>query len=313
MSTHPRMPVWQVGRSAVAELYDRSRILCIVALANLGLAVVFTALMFLDGRTLLGRNIWTKPWKFATSIAIFTATVGWLLPSLSLSDRVEGAAATVIGAAMAIEITLIGGQAARGVASHFNNSTPVDTGIYMIMGVTITISSAVVAYILWRIIRRPPSLAPAYLWGIRLGMGVFLLASLEGWMMISQGSHAVGAATDSPGLPLLNWSVTGGDLRIAHFIGLHALQVLPLAGYAAAVWDRVSTRGSLLVVGIVATLYSGFTVGTFLQAIAGHSVVTSVIVPWLSPGPIAGTLLIISLCATLGLALAWQRRMQPQY
>ena len=313
MSTHSTTSIWQVGRTAVGELYDRSRILCLVALANLGLAVVFTVLMVLDGRTLLGRNIWTKPWKFATSIAIFTATVGWLLPSISLPNRTERAVATVIGAAMTIEITLIGGQAARGVASHFNSSTPIDTGIYMVMGITITISSIVVGYLLWQVIRRPPDIAPAYLWGIGLGMFVFLIASFEGWLMISRGGHAVGTASDSPGLPLLNWTVTGGDLRIAHFTGLHALQVLPFAGYLAATWDRLTTRGSLFAVGAVTILYSGFTVMTFLQAIAGNPFVATVIAPWLSPAVFAGIILVGSLCVIFGLTVVLHNGSQQGY
>lgn len=148
---------------ALTELKRRNRVLFAVALGHVALALLFTVLMSLDGRTLLGRNVWTKPWKFATSIAIFTATVGWILPSLELTDRVERLATYTIGGAMTIEIALISIQAARGVASHFNTGTPLDTTIFLIMGVTITTSSLVVAYVLWRIGRDPPDLSLAYL------------------------------------------------------------------------------------------------------------------------------------------------------
>jgi len=300
-------PVLRAGHDAVFELYARNRVLCGVALANFGLAIVFTGLLFLDGRTLAGRNVWTKPWKFAASIAVFTATLGWLLPSLSLTDRVERVATAVVGGAMTVEIALIATQAARGVASHFNDSTPLDTAVFAVMGATITISSTVVAYVLWRILRRPPDLSPAYLWGIRLGMAVFLIASFEGWLMISLDGHAVGAAAGDPGLPLVNWSVTGGDLRVAHFVGLHALQVLPLAGYLAAIWGRLSVRTSLAAVGGVTTLYGGVTVVTFLQAVAGHPVVGAAIT-WRSPGVLAGGLIAGLVCLASGLALVWHRR-----
>lgn len=259
----------------VAELYDRNRVLCTVALCNLGLVVVFTALMQVDGRTLIGRNVWTKPWKFAASIAVFSATMGWLLPSLSLTDRVERLAAYTIGAAIMIEIALISTQAARAVPSHFNRGTALDTAIFALMGSTITISTVVVAYVLWRIVRRPPDLEPAFLWGIRLGLFVFVVASFEGYLMIARAGHGVGAPAGGPGLPLLNWSVTGGDLRIAHFVGLHALQVLPLTGYVAARWPDSSTHRSLGVVGTVAALYGGLVGATFVWALLGNPLLSS--------------------------------------
>lgn len=297
-------PQW-TGQKFIRELYHRNRILFVVALANLTLAILFTALMHVDGRMLLGRNVWTKPWKFATSIAIFTATIAWLLPSLSLTERIEQLTTYTIGAAMTIEIILISTQAARGVRSHFNESTTLDTAIFAVMGLTITLSTVAVAYVLWRVVRNPPDLAPAYLWGIRLGMLVFVVASFEGFLMIAQSSHSIGAPSDGPGLPLLNWSVTGGDLRIAHFIGLHALQILPLTGYVAARWERLSTHGSLLAVGIVGSLYATLTGATFVLAMQGQPLVSSL--PELSMATLfsASFLLVAPFWACMILAPGW--------
>lgn len=261
--------------TVVGELRERNRPLSTVALVNLGLAVLFTALLAVDGRTLLGRSVWLKPWKFAASIAVFTATMGWLLPSLRLGDRAERTVSWVIAGAMTSEILLITAQAARGVRSHFNLATTLDASVFALMGISITVSTLAVTYVLWRTLRTPPAVAPAYRWGISLGLLVFVLASFEGGLMAARGSHTVGTAVGGEGLPVVNWSLSGGDLRVAHFIGLHALQVLPLAGYAAARWGGLSTRGSLAAVGGVATLHGGLVVATFVQALRGVPVVAS--------------------------------------
>lgn len=279
----------------VQELRGRDRFLFAVAVFNFILAVLFTGLIYMDGRTLFGRNVWIKPWKFATSITIYTATVGWILPSLSLGDRLEWFASRTIGAAMLVEISLISTQAARGVPSHFNDSTALDTAIFAVMGMTITLSTLVVAYVLWKIIRDPPSLSPAYLWSLRVGMFLFVVASLEGWVMIGQESHSVGAEATAT-VPLLNWSLTSGDLRVAHFIGLHSLQIIPFTGFLASYWYRESHRKALSIVGFVGASYSVFIGATFWQALRGNPVVSSIPAGSVPPALLAGSLIVIPLC-----------------
>src|SRR5262249_36127482 len=117
--------------------------------------------------------------------------------------------------------------------SHFNVSTAFDGMIFGIMGNTIALNTLAMGVFLWIIRRDTPPQRAGYIWGIRLGVLIFLLASFEGGLIVANNAHTVGAPDGGPGLPFVNWATLHGDLRVAHFFGMHAMQALPLLGFLA--------------------------------------------------------------------------------
>lgn len=221
-----------------SELARRNRPLTAVAVLQSLLLAAFLVGLAVDPRTVGGDPVWLKPAKFAASIALFTATLGWVTPHLPAPDRVVGLASRGVAAGMVVEIALIAGQAARGVESHFNTATGFDTAVYTVMGVTIVASMTLVAWLLAWSWRRKFDVAPAFAWGIRLGVLLFVFAAFQGGTMNALSQSATGSGAT---LPLVRWNA-GGDLRAAHMVGLHAIQVLPLVGYVAA---RAAQRGRI--------------------------------------------------------------------
>jgi hypothetical protein len=220
------------------ELWHRNRALAAMAFLQTGLFAAFVVGIAADPRTLAGEPLWLKPAKFAGGIALFSGALAWLTPHFPAPAATIRRVSLGVAAGSAVEIALIGGQAARGVESHFNMATPLDTAVYSVMGITIVCVVALVAWLLARSWRREFSVHPAFAWGIRLGVLLFVVGSLEGGAMNALSSATTGSG---PTLPVLRWDL-GGDFRVAHFVGLHALEALPLVGYVAA---RADQRGRL--------------------------------------------------------------------
>ena len=154
------------------------------------------------------------------------------------------------------------------MASHFNVSAPLDAAVFSTMGVVILLNTLFLAWLLILFFQRPLDLTPSYLWGIRLGLFLTILGSMEGVVMVTRLSHTVGLADGGPGLPLIYWSTKGGDLRVAHFLGIHGMQVIPLFGW----WMRSK---SAIGVGIFAAGYAGVTFLLFQTALRGVPLVAS--------------------------------------
>jgi hypothetical protein len=217
--------------SILKDLKQRNRLLYFFGLANFIAAVICIGLLFIDDRQVAGINTWIKPFKFYVSIGVFAWTISWYMVYLEKQSAVKVYSYVVV-ITMLIEMVLITLQAARGVKSHFNVSTPMDGMFFSIMGISILTFTLWTLYILILFaMQQSFSIPEGYLWGIRAGLLLFIIFALEGGLMASMLRHTVGGEDGSEGFPLLNWSKQFGDLRIAHFFGMHALQLLPFAGY----------------------------------------------------------------------------------
>lgn len=259
----------------VRELRDRNPLLFDVGVAHVILLFVMMVIAPFDGREVMGINPWIKPMKFAASIAIYALTMGWLLDELPLREQVRRRVSWVIAGTLIIEIILITMQASRGVTSHFNDTTAFDAAVFSVMGAAITINILVAAYVALKFWRTDAKIPAPYLWGIRIGLTIFVLASLEGFAMVSHSAHSVGVPDGGPGLHVVNWSTKGGDLRVAHFFGMHALQVLPLAGFLLSTRRAESlTSNAARWAQVGGVVYALLALLLFLMAMVGRPLIS---------------------------------------
>jgi hypothetical protein len=216
------------------ELRRRNRLLYWFGLFNLAVAVVCLVLMQSEEKQILGVNLWLKPFKFYASVGIMILTMGWLLHYLNSRAKIKRFSIGLV-ISMFFENGLILLQAIRGTTSHFNISSGFNSIVFNLMGIFIFIFTIICIRICIAFFKQKQFNIPsAYVWGIRLGVLLFLIFSVEGGFMLGILKHTVGAPDGGPGLPLTNWSTQYGDLRIAHFMGIHSLQLLPLLGYYVA-------------------------------------------------------------------------------
>lgn len=293
-------------RSFARQTWNHDRILTATGLAMLTLLPVTLAGVLVDARLLDGVPVWLKPAKFAASTAVYSLTLPWVLAALRDWPRLRHAASRVTVGVMVLEVAVITIQAWRGVASHFNVSTPLDAALFGVMGAAIAAQTVVAGLVAFALVRQrfdDEVMGTA----MRAGMIIAVLGASTGGLMTSPsriqideavrtghmtraGGHTVGAPDGTPGLAGIGWSREHGDLRVPHFIGLHALQALPLVALA---WRR-RTLAEVRRMRIVAAGYAGFFALTLVQALLGE--------PLLSPGPLV---IVPGVAIMLGGLAAW--------
>lgn len=231
-------------RNALLENLRRaSPLLWWTSLAFLVLFAACVLLAMTDPRQFNGISTWVKPAKFFLSLGLHMLTLNFGLTLLPERIRATWPTLVITGtmASMAIlEMVYITYRAALGQASHFNTSSELAGLLYGLMGMGAALMMVVTFMLGVRILRHGAAtlMARATGWSF---IAAAILTLIVGFTLGSMGSHWIGGdQSDATGLPILGWSTSGGDLRTAHFAGLHIMQVVPFAaliGSKPAAWS----------------------------------------------------------------------------
>jgi hypothetical protein len=278
-----RAVVQTISPGAVREFYSEldvnDRVLSRLGWALVLVIPMFAALALFAPGAAASVNPWIKPLKFSLSFSTFATTMSLLLMALQIPQWQLKLARRVIAVSVALEIFSLGAQAWR--STHAIAGHPfLDSSLAQMTNSMVMVNTAIVCWmlVLFCANRVRTSLVDGpMVSAIRYGIVIFLAGNAIGGYMLARGSHTVGTADGGPGLPFVNWSTIAGDLRIAHFIAIHAIQILPLFAYILSQMAPIAAvkhrRIAIAALAIVVAVAVG---GTFLQAAIGRP-----LIPWI--------------------------------
>ena len=256
----------------LTELRDTQPLWFYAALFNFALMAFCVIAGVFDDRTFNGISVWSKPIKFGLSVGVYFITLIWFATFLSKETLTSAAGKCLVAIPLIagiVETIYIAVMAGLGLASHYNYSSNFTSIMYALMGLGAWSMVLVLPWMGYLIAKHNPITNPL-IFAIVIGLCVTLiLGGGFGNYLSSNAGHWIDAApTDANGLWLFNWTRDGGDLRVAHFFGMHAMHAFPL--FALILPMRWGEKRKLSVLSGFIICYVSLSAGTFIQAINGQ-------------------------------------------
>jgi len=263
--------IWVDGRRVERVAYVVGLVLFVSGLVHVGILLV-------TGWTWIGPVSLRKAATFGLSFGLTLPSVAWATSYLRLPAR--GLVLGVFIATCVVETVLISMQAWRGVPSHFNFATPVDTavsttlalggGVIVLVGVVCTLAAFAGA----------GGLAPSMALAVRTGLVVLLVAFATGAVMVARG-----VVEARGGQAQLAYD-TAGSLKPLHAVAMHVVLVLPALAWLLAHTSWAEAR-RLRLVGVAVVADAVLTAVVGYEAFAG--------IPPLTPPLVLGALSVAAL------------------
>ncbi|MGF1639299.1 MAG: hypothetical protein ACFCUU_19635 [Cyclobacteriaceae bacterium] len=245
----------------VETIRDKNAVMFYFGLLMLGGAILTAILTQYTSSQIMGANAYLKPMKFYLSGFILAWTMGYFMQFLDNQKQVS-IYNWVYVITIGYELLAITLQAALGKQSHFNKDTAFDQSVFYLMGFMITLVTLWTGYMTYLFfVQKEFSASPILIWSIRLGLLMTVVFAFQGGLMAALLRHGMGGLDGGAGLPLVNWSRHHGDLRVAHFFGIHAAQIIPFVSILFA--------KSIQHVFVIATIFFVFVTLTLIQAFLG--------------------------------------------
>jgi hypothetical protein len=248
----------------IQQILNRNKILFWLGTIHFIFFSMLFGYSFFNETLVLGINSMIKPMKFALSIWVYSWTMALILHYVNDKKQVKIYSQVAV-VSMFFEQIAISFQAFRDELSHFNTSNAFGIVLFSLMGVfilAVTLWTAYITYIFFK--QKTYSLTPSMVLSIKIGLIYFTVFSLFGGYISGLKGHTIGGRDEGNGLFFLNWNTAYGDLRVAHFFGIHSLQIIPLFGLLA---EKLSMN--IKAVWVFSVVYLGFVLSSMVQGLMG--------------------------------------------
>ena len=210
-----------------------------------------------------GPVTWRKPILFGISGGLTSLSIGWVWTKLPWR-RGDRLLADATAWALLVEVLLIDLQRWRGVASHFNRDTPLDSFLYDAMGVLIIFVTLVIADLTRRLFRSGTDDDPAMLLAARGGMVLLVISCVLGIWVSVNGDLRLAAGREPERFG------AAGVPKFPHGAVIHAIQWLPAIAWAAR-RSGIGAAGRRRLVAAATAATVAVLVFALVQTLTGHS------------------------------------------
>jgi len=204
------------------------RLCSLIGVVLVASGLIHAGVFAIDGGPLYGPVSWRKAITFGLSFGTTLITVTWVASYLTLSPRARGWLLGIFAADCVLEVAGITIQAWRGVPSHFNTETPLNTVIAMNLAVGGGVLIVVLTTLAVTAFRGPIAATPDMRLALRAGFVFLIIGLATGAAMIARGEILIKSGHLQAGYD------TAGSLKWVHGVTLHALLVLPALAWLLA-------------------------------------------------------------------------------